>query len=411
MPRSLLPVSWQRCTVSLALALIVLLFDLSSALAVSGSRSPAAVDPPNQGFYSQAANYGEGFGYIIADIPGGPPFFSVFQALGGGASLGYPLSSPYTDADTGDMYLPLERALLIWHSATGQVSVANVFELLDNAGLEQWLLDRGIPRPIEDDGGSTFQESREIRLSWLTDTGIYNSFLQNPLDPGNLEISILLYGLPMSRPVRLGPFLVQRFQRTAFQLWVEEIPGLPVPGTVTQVFAGHLYKEANLIPMEAFRPMPNPSFTFDDTLRASTRSLLLEHAATAFLVPHLDHAIIGYAPDLLDTAALRVGNWTVIYLHPALREARFEAVAAVLAHVATYLEAQSLAPVPLENTPATCKRLVAGGLRVEAALWQALWGVEGTYNTEGYEQVLNGYVREAQHSGLWADHIAEFQCA
>ncbi len=41
--------------------------------------------------------------------------------------------------------------------------------------------------------------------------------------------SIELYGLPMSRPERFGPFISQRFQRVAFQLWVEEVPGSPAP--------------------------------------------------------------------------------------------------------------------------------------------------------------------------------------
>ena len=135
--------------------------------------------------------------------------------------------------------------------------------------------------------------------------GIANQFLQNPLDPGNLEISILLYGLPMTHPQKIGPFIVQRFQRAAFQRWVESVPGQPVPGTVTQVFAGILYKEANLIPMEAFRPEPNPFDKPSDELLAQARSLLAEQQVTAHLVPYLEHAIIGYAPDLLDTAALR----------------------------------------------------------------------------------------------------------
>ncbi len=410
MPLNHLSGSWWRCTASFVLAICLALLGVSPAFAGTNATPAATTHVPNQGYYSEVAGYGEGFGFVVRDIPGGPQFYSVFLALGGTVALGYPVSSAYTDATTGDMYLPLQRGLMVWHKATGQISLANIFELLDNQGLEQWLYDRGIPRAIKDDGGSTFAESRAIRLSWLTDQGLSDRFLQNPLDPGNVEFSILLYGLPMSQPERIGPFVIQRFQRTAFQRWVEAVPGLPVPGTVTQVFAGDLYKEANLIPMAAFRPIPDPSYTFDDTLRADIRALLTEHAVTADLAPHLDNAIIGYAPDLLDTAAVRVGNWVLIYLHPALREARYEAVAAVLAHLATYLRAQSLSPVPLENTRETCKQLVSEGLRTEAALWQALWGPEGTYNAKAYEEVLNGYVQESQNSAGWADFIAEIHC-
>ena len=414
MRRILSPASWWRCSLSFILAVfLVFLVFLGSAPTVAAANHAlrTSSDHVNQDFFSEAAGYGEGFGYVIADIPGGPPFYSVFLALGGGAVLGYPLASPFTDATTGDMYLILQRAVLVWHRATGQTSIANAFELLDNAGLEQWLLDRGIPRAIQDDGGSSFAESRAIRLSWLTDYGINEAFLNNPFEPGNLEYSIMLYGLPMSRPERLGPFMVQRFQRAAFQRWIEEVPGLPVPGTVTQVFAGILYKEANLIPLEAFRPVPNPFDRPSDALLAEIRALLAGQTVTAHLVPYLDNVIIGYAPDLLDTAALRSGNWVLIYLHPALKDARFEAVAAVLAHLATYLEAQSLSPVPLEHNRETCRQLVSNGLRVEAALWAALWDNEGTYNAEAYEQILNGYVQESQRSAGWADNLAEVYCA
>lgn len=410
MPRNRLLDNWRRCAVSLSVAFWLFLLGVSPALAAARGDVLSQTEPPSQGFYSQAAGYGQGFGYIIPDVPDGPQFYAIFQALGGGAVLGYPLASPFTDSATGDIYLVLQRAVLVWHNSTRQISIANTFELLDNEGLEQWLLDRGIPQGIEDDGGATFAESRSIRLSWLTDQGIANQFLQNPLDPGNLEISILLYGLPMTYPQKIGPFIVQRFQRAAFQRWVESVPGQPVPGTVTQVFAGILYKEANLIPMEAFRPEPNPFDKPSDELLAQARSLLAAQQVTAHLVPYLEHAIIGYAPDLLDTAALRVGDWAVIYLHPALKDARYEALAAVLAHLATYLEAHTLSPVPLEHTRETCKRLVSNGLRVEAALWQALWGSAGTYNAKAYEEILNGYVAESQESSSWADFIAEIHC-
>ncbi len=410
MPRIRLPGSWRRCAFSLLLALWLSHLGVSPTLATVSGDLIAATDPPNQAFFSEVSGYGEGFGYVIQDVADGPQFFTMFQALGGAAVLGYPLASPFADSITGDMYLVLQRAVLVWHESTGQTSVANALELLDNAGLELWLFHRGIPGAIKDDGGSTFEESRAIRLSWLTDQEIADRFLQNPLDPGNLEASILLYGLPMSRPEKIGPFVVQRFQRAAFQRWVESVPGQPVPGSVTPVFTGDLYKEANLIPIEAFRPEPNPFDRPSEALLAQIRTLLAEQSVTAHLVPYLEHVIIGYAPDLLDTAALRVGNWTLIYLHPALKDARYEAVAAVLAHLATYLEAQTLSPVPFEHTRETCRQLVSNGLRVEAALWQALWGSEGTYNAKAYEEILNGYVVESQQSVSWADFLAEIHC-
>ena len=408
-----LPDRQRRAAVSVVLALCLTLLSATPMLAAPNPQedAPATAAQPAQGFYSEASGYGAGFGYTIANVPGGPQFYTVFRELGGPAVLGYPVSAPFEDTSSGDMYLPLQRALLHWHSGAGEVSLANVLELIDAVGLELWLYHRGIPAAIEDDGGSTFAESRAIRLSWMTDQGIYERFLQNALVPGNIEFSIFLYGLPMSRPERLGPFVVQRFQRAAFQRWVEEVPGLPVPGTVTQVFAGDLFKEAGLIPPEALRPQPDPATALTDETLGEIKQLLAGQPATAHLVPYLEGAIIGYAPDVLDTAALYVGDWVLIYLHPVLQEGNVEAIAAALAHIATYLEARALAPTPLERSRETCKRLVAGGLRVEAAFWEALWGPGGRWNDLGYGEVLNGYVHEAQQSAGWADFLADIHCA
>lgn len=411
MPQSHLPDSLRRCAASVLLALSLALLSVPPLGAAANAQEGTSTDAqPAQGFYSKASGYGEGFGYVVADVPNGPQFYTVYQELGGPAVLGYPVAAAYMAAQGGDMYLPLQRALLHWHGATGEITLANVLELIDAAGLELWLYHRGIPAAIEDDGGSTFAESRLIRLSWMLDEGIAERFMQNPLDPGNLEVSILLYGLPMSLPERIGPFVVQRFQRAAFQRWIEEVPGLPVPGTVTQVFAGDLLKEAGLIPPAALRPQPDPATALDDAALAEIKALLAGESVTAHLVPYLDGVIIGYAPDVLDTAALYVGNWVFIYLHPALREGNVEAIAAVLAHLATYLEARSLSPAPLQRSPETCKRLVAGGLRVEAAFWEALWGPTGRWNKVGYGEVLNGYVSQAQQYAGWADFLADIRC-
>ena len=50
----------------------------------------------------------------------------------------------------------------------------------------------------------------------------------------------------MSRPVRLGPFVVQRFQRTALQHWVEQVDGGPRVGSVVLVNAGDIYRDLAL---------------------------------------------------------------------------------------------------------------------------------------------------------------------
>ncbi|MGH2367073.1 MAG: hypothetical protein ACRDI2_02655 [Chloroflexota bacterium] len=181
---------------------------------------------------------------------------------------------------------------------------ANVFELFDRAGallgwpgcatppaaaadapagpqpdcsLDGWLAQKGIPPAIRDDGaGGDFRRAVATRLTWLEHEAIRAAFLADPAGgpespwPGDealaagLEgtpddqipwVAIERYGLPMSRPQRFGPFITQRFQRVALQLWLDEVPGMPKPGTVTPVLAGELLREAGLIPAGALVPI------------------------------------------------------------------------------------------------------------------------------------------------------------
>ena len=89
----------------------------------------------------------------------------------------------------------------------------------------------------------------------------------------------------MSRPERYGPFISQRFQRVAFQLWVEEIPGSPAPGTVIGVLAGDLLKQAGLVPPEGLNaadqpvvvaptPAPATRLTYNDANDLGRRNLV-----------------------------------------------------------------------------------------------------------------------------------------
>ncbi len=157
-----------------------------------------------------------------------------------------------------------QRALLQWRPEADAAYLGNIFQMLEQAGLDEWLLqEKGIPLPIKDDGaGGDWNKAKEARLSWLTNEQIKAKYLANPnpdaISGWNVNRSIELYGLPMSRPERFGPFISQRFQRAAFQLWVEEIPGSPAPGTVIGVLAGDLLKEAGLVPPEGLNVADRP---------------------------------------------------------------------------------------------------------------------------------------------------------
>ena len=153
-----------------------------------------------------------------------------------------------------------QGALLQWRPEVGGAYLANTFEILEQAGLDDWLFHaKGIPRPIQDDGsGGDWNKAREARLSWLTNEQIRAKYLANPnparIASWNVDRAIELYGLPMSRPERHGPFISQRFQRITLQLWVDDVEGMPAPGMVVRVLGGDLLKDAGLLPPQAFVP-------------------------------------------------------------------------------------------------------------------------------------------------------------
>ena len=219
-------------------------------------------------------------------------FAEAYERLGGVDTVGYPVSYRFF-AWWGFTAQVMQGA--VFESAGPRplrVRLANIFEILKERGLDDWLLQtKGIPRPIKDDGsGGDWKKARNIRLSWLTNEKIKARFLANPnpekIADWNESHAIRLYGLPMSYPERHGPFISQRFQRVAFQLWVEEVEGMPAPGTVVRVLGGDLFKEAGLVPARALapeehaKPEPYPDLFPDPPTTAEYVYSWGEHAPT-----------------------------------------------------------------------------------------------------------------------------------
>ena len=201
------------------------------------------------------------FDYEVAN-DGGIHFADEFDRLGGVDTLGHPASYRYEQG--GFTYQVTQRALLQWRPEVSAAYLGNIFQMLEDAGFDQWLVEtKGIPLPIKDDGsGGDWDKARETRLSWLTNEQIKAKYLANPnpdaISDWNEARAIELYGLPMSMPERHGPFISQRFQRVAFQLWVDDIAGSPAPGTVIGVLAGDILKEAGLVPAEGLNVAERP---------------------------------------------------------------------------------------------------------------------------------------------------------
>ena len=231
-----------RRTVSRLLALI-----LAGVLLVAGL-GRAAATPLDSTAVTGGAFFervdADGLGFTIRNYADGPAFYDAFLRFGGLRTLGPPVSRPWVD-EGGFVYQLTQRVLLQWSPVDDQVGVANIFELLNGAEFADELHARHTPAaetppPLPPD------LARQARLAWMTDRPIAEAFANNPLQLGSLDASLEFHGLPMSRPVRLGPFVVQRFQRTALQHWIEQVDGGPLIGSVVLVNAGDIYRDLAL---------------------------------------------------------------------------------------------------------------------------------------------------------------------
>ncbi len=230
----------------LAAALTFLLNGASDSSLIPGAvklnRYDSAAAPEfalDERFFSETGD-GLGRGFSITDYSDGPQFLTAFDRFGGQDVLGFPVSRPFAGND-GLLYQITQRALLQWFPAENTVRLANLYEVMEEAGLDDFLLGQFIPRSLAD-GAANPDEAKSIRLSWMTEQAIKSAFLRNPLVPGDESTSIELYGLPMSRPQSFGAFVAQRFQRIAFHYWVEDISGTGPVGKVVPINGGEILK-------------------------------------------------------------------------------------------------------------------------------------------------------------------------
>lgn len=255
---------------------------------VTGVPPSAAQTPPTpapeldwavpNGHYFTQAGAGAG-GYAITDDEG-MKLWTAFQQLGSTPTLGFPASRRFLL--NGFTYQATQAALLQWRADQGGAVLGNTFELLQEAGKDDWLEHvKGIPRPIANDGSTSYDDAVRVRMAWLSDPALRQRYLVNPnpasRQPWTERESIQLYGLPMSRPERFGPFISQRFQRIAFQLWIESVAGMPAPGTVTAVLGGDLLKEAGIIYGTAVMPHASSALV--------GRPVVMEATATSTGIP------------------------------------------------------------------------------------------------------------------------------
>ena len=248
-----------------------LLPTLASPLTSLPARADASAAAPDHDFpiedgrhYPQAIDEA-GRGYEIRNI-GDATWWDSYRGLGGLPVLGPPRSATF--AANGFEYQALRYGLLQWKAGEGRLVLANALEIMDRAGHTDWLyIARQVPRPIEHDGSTSFQHAVEIRTGWLTDDAIRKVFESNPDPIGRLvwtaDHARDRWGLPMSRPERLGPFVAQRFQRGVLQHWIDEVEGLPAPGSVTAVLLDEVLRDAGVMPEAALTSVDSATAVSD----------------------------------------------------------------------------------------------------------------------------------------------------
>ncbi|MBI3970687.1 MAG: trypsin-like peptidase domain-containing protein [Chloroflexi bacterium] len=188
-------------------------------------------------------------GYSITD-EGGIPLWSEFQRLGGVDVLGYPVSQRFMW--DGFVVQATQKVVLQWRPDLGRAVFVNLFDELSAAGKDDWLAaHRLIPKPaaFTDEASLSFDQIVQKRLRLLDSYPALRAAYLTAPDP------IAINGVPVAPVADIGPALVLRAQRRAFQLWKVATP-FARPGDVTVVNGGDLGKEADLYPAPAMQPEP-----------------------------------------------------------------------------------------------------------------------------------------------------------
>ncbi|HBY99635.1 MAG TPA: hypothetical protein DEP84_37810 [Chloroflexi bacterium] len=227
---------------ALRLLVLGLVFPFAVASASSSAQSQPDWDIPNGHFFTQTGGGGKGYG--VTD-DGGVKFWSEFTRLGGVPALGYPISQRF-EWD-GFVVQVFQQVVFQWRPEVGQVYFVNVFDLLDQLGVNEWLLAaRQIPPPAHwNETGLAWDEIVRRRLAVLdASPAIRAAYFAVVGDP------VQTNGLPTSVITDMSTHYAVRTQRVVFQLWKEDVPWAH-QGQVTVALGGQIAKEAGLFPDSA----------------------------------------------------------------------------------------------------------------------------------------------------------------
>jgi hypothetical protein len=209
-------------------------------------------DVPEGHFYTQTApRVGTtDVGYVVSNS-GGATLWQAFRTLGGPGQLGYPISGRWESG--GETYQATQSALLQWAPGANEAQVYPVYQVFAEEGMDNWLEAQGIP-PTAPELAADPHLPDDVRHGWLTNPSLRDAYWSHYQLHGPR-----LFGRPMSEPVRMGPYVTQRFERAVLQLWLDRVPGQPEPGSLVMVQTGDLLRRAAMIPDDALAPQPAPA--------------------------------------------------------------------------------------------------------------------------------------------------------
>ncbi|MSQ27299.1 MAG: D-alanyl-D-alanine carboxypeptidase family protein [Dehalococcoidia bacterium] len=241
-----------RFPVHSGLRLLVVAVIVCSPLLRPAAQAEAAVPDypiPEGHFFTQTSPAGGG-GFSVVD-DGQAAIWSEFRRLGGVDAVGYPISRRFIW--NGYVTQAMQRVVFQWRPETRQVAFVNVFDLLTDAGRDDWLrVVRSVPRPLpgDFDAGKTAEQAQRDRLALLDDNpAIRSAYLGVAGDP------VALNGLPTSRVQDMGANFTLRAQRVVYQQWKVDVPWA-ARGEVTVALGGSIAAEAGLLPATTLGPEP-----------------------------------------------------------------------------------------------------------------------------------------------------------
>ena len=223
-------------------ALAVAAVFLVAAFAAAPAAGDAGADYAVSGgwFYTQGGGDTprQDDGFAVAD-DSRARFWSAFQAHGGVAGVGYPISRRFQW--DGFITQVMQKAVFQWRPESGSVAFVNVFDDLSRLGYDDDLEGRLIPRPdsFTDEAGLEFGQIMAKRLVLLDAEPALRAAYHSVANPLNS------YGLPQSRVREFEGLRAIRLQRAVLQVWTSDFPWA-AEGTVTVANGGDLAKQVGL---------------------------------------------------------------------------------------------------------------------------------------------------------------------